>query len=201
MRTALVALAVCLWTGLSFGQTGEASTAPAPTTRAATSAHPEWAQAMDIAGLPNLHRVSPVLFRSAQPTKEGMGQLKGLGIKTVINLRTFHEDDEKLEDIEGVRSFQIHMKAWHAEKKDAVEFLKLVTDQSKQPVLVHCQHGADRTGTMCAVYRMAVQGWSKEQAVREMTEGGFGFHEVWANLKTWLDSVDVAELRAAAGIR
>jgi len=64
-------------------------------------------------------------------------------------------------------------------------------------VLVHCLHGADRTGTMCAVYRMVVEGWSKEDAIKELTEGGYGFHEVWENMKKWLDTVNVEELRLA----
>ncbi len=48
--------------------------------------------------------------------------------------------------------------------------------------LVHCQRGADRAGTMCVLYCVAVQGWTKEEAIREMTEGGFGFYEIWKNL-------------------
>ena len=31
------------------------------------------------------------------------------------------------------------------------EFLSIVDDTNAVPVLVHCQHGADRTGTMCAM--------------------------------------------------
>jgi protein tyrosine phosphatase (PTP) superfamily phosphohydrolase (DUF442 family) len=41
------------------------------------------------------------------------------------------------------------MKAWHPEEKEIVKFLKTVTDKTKTPVFVHCQHGADRTGLMC----------------------------------------------------
>ncbi len=181
--------------------TGAGGVAPPATTQSAAASHPEWAQAIDRTGLPNLHRVTPNLYRSAQPTAEGMQQAKKLGIRTVINLRSFHDDTDRLEGTEGVRYYRIYMQAWHAEKEDAVKFLKLVTDPANQPVLVHCQHGADRTGTMCAVYRMAVQGWTREQAVQEMTEGGFGFHEVWSNLKKWLDTVDVPDLRRDAGLQ
>lgn len=205
MRTILSAAAVCLLTGVVLGQVGPSTNASngaqAPATQAAAATHPEWAQAMMVAGLPNLHQVTPNLYRSAQPTREGMQQLKGMGIKAVISLRTFHNDAEELAGIEGVRHFQIHMKTWHAEKQDAVRFLKLVADPANQPVLVHCEFGADRTGMMCAVYRMAVQGWTKEQAIQEMTDGGFGFHEVWANLKVWLDTLEVQGLRREAGIR
>ena len=63
------------------------------------------------------------------------------------------------------------------------------------PVLVHCQHGADRTGTMCAVYRIAVDGWTKKEAIREMRDGGFNFHEVWQNLPRWIEDLDVESIR------
>ncbi|MCP4369159.1 MAG: dual specificity protein phosphatase family protein [Deltaproteobacteria bacterium] len=67
--------------------------------------------------------------------------------------------------------------------------------------LVRCQHGADRTGTMCALYRVAVQGWTKEEAIREMTEGGFGFHEVWKILPSWIKELDIESIRKDAGIQ
>ena len=45
------------------------------------------ARAVPIAlnGVPNLHKVSDTLYRSAQPTVVGMQNLKKLGIKTIIN--------------------------------------------------------------------------------------------------------------------
>lgn len=173
--------------------------ATAPTSQSA--GHREWAEAITIEGLPNLHRVSPVVYRSAQPTKQGMGKLKGMGIRSVISLRAFHDDEDELADVAGIRGFRIRFNTWHPEKEDAVRFLKLVTDPENLPVLVHCQHGADRTGTMCALYRMAVQGWTKEEAIREMTEGDYGFHGVWTNLIRWLKAVDVEELRKEAGLK
>lgn len=194
LKTALVVV-VLLTGGIPALAEAQPQTVPAPATRPA-----QWAQPLQVEGVPNLHRVSPVLYRSAQPTNEGMKQLKAMGIKTVVNLRSFHSDRDELKGT-GLQYEHIYMKAWNAEREEAVRFLQIVMNPENQPVLVHCQHGADRTGTMCAVYRMAVQGWSKQQAVEEMTEGGYGFHEVWANLKRWLDSVDVQELRREAGIR
>ena len=44
---------------------------------------------------------------------------------------------------------------------------------------MHCQQGADRTGTMMAFYRIAVQGWPKDDAIAEMKNGGYGFHSIW----------------------
>ncbi len=155
---------------------------------------------VQIAGLPNLHRVSPDLYRSAQPTADGMRNLSQIGIKTVINLRSFHTDRDALLGT-PLAGGQIPMKSWHPEREDVIRFLKIVTDTNRTPVLVHCQHGADRTGTMCAIYRVAVQGWTKEEATREMTDGQYGFHEVWFNLPPWIRDLDIEAIKADAGIK
>jgi len=65
---------------------------------------------------------------------------------------------------------------------------------------VHCQHGADRTGMMTAIYRIAVEGWSKEDAIKEMTEGGFGFHAIWKDLPVYVRTLDVERIAAEAGV-
>ena len=158
-----------------------------------------WAQPVSVEGVPNLHKVSGRLFRSAQPSAAGMANLKGLGIKTVVNLRAFHSDTDEI-GTTGLGYERLYLKTWHPEKEDVVRFLKIVADPQKTPVLVHCQHGADRTGTLCAVYRMAVQGWPKAEALREMTAGGFGFHGVWQNLLSFIDGLDWAAIRKEAGI-
>ncbi len=159
-----------------------------------------WAVPMQVEGLPNLHKVSNALYRSAQPSAEGMKNLKAMRIETVINLRSFHSDRDEIGKAELAYE-HIYMKAWHAEEENAVRFLQIVANSKRGPVLVHCQHGADRTGTMCAVYRIAVQGWSKEEALKEMAQGGFGFHGIWENLIRWVDGLDIERIRKRAGIR
>lgn len=159
-----------------------------------------WAAPVALTGVPNLHRVSADLYRSAQPTAEGMRNLRRQGIVTVVDLRSFHSDRDEIGNT-GLGYEHISMKAWHPERKEIVRFLRIVSDPSRTPVLVHCQHGADRTGALCALYRIAVQGWSKEDAITEMTHGGFGFHEVFGNLPEWVQGIDVEALRQDAGIR
>ena len=44
----------------------------------------EWAEPIELAGVPNFHRVSDDLYRSAQPTAEGMENLKEMGIERII---------------------------------------------------------------------------------------------------------------------
>ena len=158
---------------------------------------PFWAQSVQVKGVPNLYKVSDDLYRSAQPTAEGMKNLEKIGIKTIVNLRSFHSDRDEIGDT-GLQCERIYLKLWRPEEEDAVKFLRIVTDPSKTPVLVHCQHGSDRTGIMCALYRVAVEEWDKEVALCEMTQGGFGFHSVWGNLIGWFEELDVEEIKTKA---
>ena len=165
----------------------------------ATNRPASWAQPLKLDGVPNLHKVSDNLYRSAQPTAQGMKNLKQMGIETVVNLRSFHSDRDEIGKT-GLGYEHIYMKAWHPERKEVVRFLQIVTNPKRTPVLVHCLHGADRTGTMCALYRIAVQSWTKDEAIREMTEGGFNFHAVFDNLPEWIRKLDIESIKKDAGI-
>ena len=158
-----------------------------------------WAQPIVSEDVPNLHKITEGLYRSAQPSASGMAHLKTMGIETIVNLRSFHSDRDDIGDL-GLAYEHIYMKAWHPEEKEVVRFLQIVTNPRRVPVLFHCQHGADRTGTMCAIYRVAVQGWSKEVAIKEMTQGGYGFHGIWQNLIHWINALDIDKIKQRAGL-
>lgn len=153
-----------------------------------------WAAPVVAAGAPNLHRVTPFLYRSAQPTKAGFKNLEALGVRTVIDLRAYHSDRREAKGT-GLRLVDLDIKTWKVSERDVVEVLKLLRRSTEGPFLVHCQHGADRTGVMVAMFRMVEQGWSKEEALREMREGGYGFHPVWKNIVTLVEKTDVEALR------
>ncbi len=162
-------------------------------------AQKKWAERIELPGLPNLHKVSDDLYRGAQPTAEGMKQLEKLGVKTIINLRSLYSDRDEIKDT-GLAYEHIVMTPLNVDDKDVIRFLRIVTDGRQTPVFVHCQHGADRTGTMCAIYRIAVQGWSKDEAIEEMTKGGFGFHSIWQNLPDYVRKLDINEIKHSAGL-
>ena len=63
---------------------------------------------------------------------------------------------------------------------DVRRFLALATDPARRPLYFHCWRGKDRTGAMCAAYRMAVEGWPLEAALREME--AYGFYRGWKDL-------------------
>jgi hypothetical protein len=51
---------------------------------------------------------------------------------------------------------------------------------------------------MIAIYRVAVDGWTKDEAIEEMTKGDFGFHPMWKNLIAYLEKLDIAALKRRA---
>jgi hypothetical protein len=169
-------------------------------TSASSASRPSaWAQPLAAPGLENFFQVSPCVYRGKRPTAEGLRQLKTMGVKTIVNLEMFHSDKDMLADT-GLHYVPISFAAWHPETRDMAALLRLAGDANLTPLFVHCQHGSDRTGTMCAVYRIALQGWSKKDAVDEMVHGGFGFHPQWQNLVEFVDALDVPAIKAKAGI-
>ncbi len=194
----IVLAGACLRCGYHFGP-GSFSTNSRRDPAASDSSRRKWAEPVSLPGLPNLHKVSDDLYRGAQPSSEGMKQLEKLGVKTVVNLRSAHSDSDELKGT--TLSYEhIPVTTRGPETQDVVRFLRIVTDEKRTPVFVHCQHGADRTGTMCAFYRIAVEGWSREEAIKEMTKGGFGFHSIWANLPEQVRSIDIDQIKQAAGL-
>ncbi|MCZ7646536.1 MAG: tyrosine-protein phosphatase [Planctomycetota bacterium] len=162
--------------------------------------NPRWARPFEKPGVPNFHKVSDGLYRSAQPSAEGMRELKDLGVKTVVNLRQFHSDRDEIGET-GLGYEHIYFNPFHPEDKEIVRFLQIVSRPERAPVLVHCKHGADRTGTVCALYRVCVEGWSKEDAIEELKEGGYGHHEsLFGNLITYIRKLDVEAIRKRAGL-
>ncbi|RQS66861.1 protein-tyrosine-phosphatase [Burkholderia sp. Bp8963] len=155
----------------------------------------QWAQSVADARVNNLHRITPSLYRSAQLSKEDVPQLQKLGIRKVISFRAFHSDDSVLAGSQ-ITMQRIPINTWYIRDEDMVTALKALRDADRDgPVLIHCQHGADRTGLVSALYRVVYQGWTKEQALDELQHGGYGFHSIWQNITYYLKHVDVERLR------
>lgn len=156
-----------------------------------------WAEAVQTPGLPNLYRVSADLYRGAQPTTQGLQELQKLGIKIVINLRETNGEQAKVAGL-GLTYHHIPMTAWLVHDEDVVQFLRIVGTPNHAPIFVHCKRGADRTGLMSAVYRIALQGWTKDAAIAEMTQGGFRFNRGYQNVVNYIRDLDVEQIKQRA---
>ncbi len=126
----------------------------------------QWAVPIQLSGVPNLHKIADNLYRSAQPTRQGMKNLKLLGIKTVINLRPFYYDTDEIRGTELLNE-ELSVKPWHIEDEDVIRVLRIIRKKENGPFLIHCKYGADRTGVMSAMYRIVEQGWSQDDATEE----------------------------------
>ena len=160
--------------------------------------HPEkrmpWATKINAPPLENFYRVTPELYRGAQPDAAGMRKLKELGIKTVVNLRLMHSDADEIGDLD-IGSEHIRIDTLKPEMDELVRFLQIATDPNRTPVFVHCMRGIDRTGLATAVYRIVICGWTKSQAEDEMLNGPFGHDGLFRNVPAFLDKLDIDELR------
>jgi protein tyrosine/serine phosphatase len=160
-----------------------------------------WALPLTLEGVPNLNQVAPNLYRSAQPTAAGFQAAeKALKLQTVLDLRNFHSDVDLVSGTQ-IRVVALRMNAWHITQEEVISALKIIRDaQANGPVLVHCQHGADRTGVLIAMYRILYQGWNKAQALDEMEHGGFNFHSIFANIPDFVQNADLAAYKRALAI-
>ena len=154
-----------------------------------------WAvEPVSLPGVENCYRISPELYRSAQPEPVGFAALQNIGVRSVLNLREYHSDTRQ------ARHTRLVLMAYPVAAGDLtaadVENCLALIDRAPKPVLVHCWHGSDRTGTVVAAYRIVFQNWSVEKAEAEFREERFGYHEFWyGNLLKLLRETDWDAMR------
>jgi tyrosine-protein phosphatase SIW14 len=123
----------------------------------------------------NFGKVNDHYYRGSQPIGEEFAQLKRLGIKTVIDLRkdSVREEPDQVKSL-GMQYFNIPLKASvPATAEQTSYFLGLVNNPANWPVYIHCKGGRHRTGALTAVYRITQDGWTADQAFKEMKEYDF----------------------------
>ncbi|HEY3129065.1 MAG TPA: tyrosine-protein phosphatase [Acidobacteriota bacterium] len=152
------------------------------------AASPFWALASRAnISVKNFGKVNENLYRGGQPSRDGFRELKNLGVRTVVDLRTGDRSEEAQEvGSLGMNYVNIPMDDSDRTYDPQVsKFLALVQDPNNGPVFVHCAGGRHRTGTVVAAYRMSVDGWDIGRSYQEMkdydfyTAGGHGGYKTY----------------------
>lgn len=155
---------------------------------------PEWAQ--PVGDQYNLYQMTPTLYRSALPDSRAVPLLENLKIGTVINF--LPESDNNWLKAPSIHQVQLVYRTNHVDDSDVLAALRAIKEaEANGAVLMHCKHGSDRTGLMAAMYRVVVQGWSKEEALNEMTLGGFGSSNGFKDGVRYMMKADIDKLRTA----
>lgn len=132
---------------------------------------------LTLQGVGNFGEVTPTLYRGAQPNREGYQALAKMGVNLVVDTRLSGRDKERKEvEKAGMQYVAI---PWHCvlpRDETFARFLSVLRQNPGKKVFVHCRYGDDRTGMMIAAYRMAFEGWTAEEARKEMEQ--FGFNHV-----------------------
>jgi len=129
------------------------------------------------------------LYRSGQLSADGLDEaVSRFGIRTVLNLQNEAPDptikpgvsESEFLDSRGVKFVFLNVdlvKKWHAaEARPAAvaRFIALMDNPDNFPMLIHCRAGLHRTGVLLALYRMEYEGWTRDEALRELKLHGFG---------------------------
>lgn len=116
----------------------------------------------------NRYRVTPRLWRSAQPSPGDLAWAARQGIRTVVSLRGDGFGGDLLEQEACAREglafhrlvLQSRMAPPTATLREAIDLLPRL----ETPVLLHCKSGADRAGLGTALFLILVEGRSAREA-------------------------------------
>jgi tyrosine-protein phosphatase SIW14 len=141
-----------------------------------------YGEKIQVNGIKNAGKINGSLYRGAQPHMPSFAHLKELGVTTIVDLRGEDAEARKREQKHaeelGLRFVSIPISGWSPPTNEQVaQFLLLFRGQPTEKVFVHCRFGDDRTGVMVATYRMAIEKWPADQALKEMYF--FGFNGFW----------------------
>ncbi len=110
-----------------------------------------------------------ILYRSAQPTEADYDWLLKRGFRSVVSFRRETGDDSsRALDMGFQHSLWLSIEdETNPSDEQAGMFLDFVTDPQNWPILIHCKVGLGRTGTLAALVRYAIDGWTMEEAIEE----------------------------------
>ena len=98
--------------------------------------------------------------------------------RTIINLRVADDvlpEEESAVRAQGMAYKNVPFGSMSRPTIEQVESVLALIELATPPVLIHCERGADRTGTIAACYRIRHEGWTAERALDEASQNGMAW--------------------------
>lgn len=130
-----------------------------------------------VPGVSNFAKAGSTIACAGAITPAGVAEIKKLGYVSIVNLR---ESSETGADVEAERAAAtsagltfVHLPFNSSSPDPAVvdQFLQVVTEPARQPVLVHCASG-NRAAALWMIKRLVVDGWDEDRAAKEAADLG-----------------------------
>lgn len=124
--------------------------------------------------------------------------LAGLFFFFLLVYKDHGEPAERI-NLAGTENFYRISKQLYRAGQPTAEGMRIYEDYGIKTIINLRSFNSDReevrgTGLMVAMYRIVEQGWDKEEAIKEMTDGGFGFHGVWVHIPGFIRKADIEQI-------
>jgi len=137
----------------------------------------------------NFVYVSDKLAIAGQPTEDQLREIAKAGYEVVINLGLIGTnyalpDESGLVELLGLKYVHVPVQ-WESPSKEALkQFVHEMENSKDKKVFVHCAANY-RVSCFLAIYRVAKLGWSKEEAMSELSR-------VWEPNEIWTSFINAA---------
>jgi hypothetical protein len=133
--------------------------------------------------------VAPGIWRGHAPWLRGnYRQLQEMGFKSVLDIRgnqprASARERRRLEQM-GIIYVQEPLSFHPLRDGSGDRVLAVLQNPPALPMFVHCNMDRDRSSAVIGIYRVRVQGWSREAAIEEAES--FGLRRVFIGLNRYL---------------
>jgi len=122
----------------------------------------------------NAHRITPTLWRAAQPAPNQIARFARDGLKTIVNLRGGREHGSWQLQREacqrhGVALVDFVLRSRGAPDRETILGAKAFFASLEEPALVHCKSGADRAGFFAALYLLIHEERPLDEAMKQLS--------------------------------
>ena len=122
----------------------------------------------------NAHRVTPRLWRAAQPAPGQIAWFARQGVQTIVNLRGGREHgswplQREACERHGIALVDFVLRSRGAPERETILGARAFFATLKEPALVHCKSGADRAGFFAALYLLIHEGRPLDEAMQQLS--------------------------------